>query len=145
MPVALPPFSHTGSSRDQGSIRTQIDRVDRLGREGASKIARGGTGSDVAFPNHLFLHPVGCWHRDDLANRSCGCASAIAAPVDQLLLPHAPPPIARGFAGQLPERGREGGLRGIAKRCCDRHNRLVGVPQHVHGPLEPVLAQPGMR
>ena len=91
MPVTLPPFSHTGSSRDQGSIRTLVDRVDRLGREEACKVARGGTGSDDAFPNHLFLHPVGCWHRDDLADRSCGCARAIAAPVEQLRLTPAAP------------------------------------------------------
>ena len=43
------------------------------------------------------------------------------------------------------ERGGEGGLGGIAERGCDRHDRYVGVAQHVHGLLEPVLAQPGMR
>src|SRR5258708_1856752 len=46
-----------------------------------------------------FLRPVGCGHSDDLADRSCGCARAIAVPVERLLLTRAPPPIARGVAG----------------------------------------------
>jgi hypothetical protein len=31
-------------------------------------------------------------------------------------------------------------LRGLAKRRCNRHDRRIGVAQHVHGRLEPVLA-----
>src|SRR3954447_22838219 len=86
-----------------------------------------------------------CGHHDDLAARSGGCASAIAVIAERLLLPKAPPPIARGFSGQLPERRGEGGLGSITKRGGDRHDRRVGVAQHVHGLLESVLAQPGMR
>jgi hypothetical protein len=33
-----------------------------------------------------------------------------------LLLTHAAAPIAQGFAGQLPEYGRDGSLGGVAKR-----------------------------
>src|SRR6186713_182049 len=64
---------------------------------------------------------------------------------ERWLLSHAPPPAARGFAGQLPERRREGGLGPVAKRCGDGHDGCVSVAQHVHRLLEPVLAQPGMR
>src|SRR5262245_37803939 len=80
----------------------------------------------------FLLHPVGCEHHDGLSDRGYGCARAIAVPVERLLLTPGPPPIARGFAGQLPERRSERGLRGIAERRCDRHDRLVGVTQHVH-------------
>src|SRR3954465_8910837 len=45
----------------------------------------------------------------------------------------APAPIARRFAGQLPECRGESGLRGIAKRCGHRDDRFVALPQHVHG------------
>jgi hypothetical protein len=41
--------------------------------------------SDGAFPDHHLLHPVGCGHGDDLADRSYGCARAIAIPVERLL------------------------------------------------------------
>src|SRR5438128_1498885 len=83
--------------------------------------------------------------RDVLTNQSCGRASAIAVIAERLLLPKASSPIARGFSGQPPERRSEGGLGGITKRGGDRHDRRVGVAQHVHGLLESVLAQPGMR
>ena len=65
--------------------------------------------------------------------------------LQRLLLARASSPIARGFAGQLPERRGKGGLGGIAKRRRDRHDRCVSVAQHLHGLLEPVLAQPRMR
>src|SRR6266850_1722923 len=86
-------------------------------------------------------------HRDGLylADQTCDCPRAIAVPVERLLLTPAPPPIARGFTGQLPERRGKGGLGGVAERRCNRDDRGVGVAQHVHGLLEPVLAQPGMR
>jgi len=58
-----------------------------------------------------------------------------------LLATRAPPPIARGFARELPERR----LRGEAKLRHNRHDRCFGVAQHVHGRLVPVLAQPGTR
>jgi len=90
----------------------------------------------------------GCWHelRDGLylADPTCDCPRAIAVPVERLLLTRASSPIARGFAGQLPERRSEGGLGGIAKCRCDRDDRRVGVAQHVHCLLELVLAKPGM-
>src|SRR5882757_2153828 len=100
----------------------------------------------LSFPRTFACLPW-CWRllRDVLANRICSCASAIAATAEQLLLPNASSPIARRFPGQPPERCSEGCLRGIAKRRCDRHDRCVSVAQHVHGLLEPVLAQPGMR
>src|SRR6476620_8591642 len=90
---------------------------------------------------------VCCWrgHCSDLANWICDCPRAIAVPVERLLLTHAPSPIARRLAGQLSERRGEGGLRRITKRGCNRDNRFVGITQHVHGLLVPVLAQPGMR
>src|SRR5690349_2190512 len=84
-------------------------------------------------------------HGDGLTDQVCRCPRAIAVAVERLLLTHAPPPIARGFAGQLSECRSEGSLRGVAKRRCDRDHRIVGVAQHLHGLLEPVLAQPGMR
>jgi len=52
----------------------------------ARRSRRDRTGADDAFPDHLFLHPVGCGNCDDLADRSCGCARAIAVPVERLLL-----------------------------------------------------------
>src|SRR5437868_13218623 len=100
---------------------------------------------DEVLPDHVCLRLVWLWYGPVLANWICGCPRAIAVPVERLLLTHAPPPIARGLAGELPERRGEGGLGGIAKRCRDRHDRFVAVAQHVHGLLEPVLAQPGMR
>lgn len=59
-------------------------------------------------------------HHDDLSNLTCDCARAIAVAIERLLLNTAPPPIAQGFAGQLPECGREGSLGGVAKRRGDR-------------------------
>lgn len=91
----------------------------------------------------------GCWreHRDDpvLVDQTCDCPRAIAAPVERLLLTPAPPPIARGLAGQFPERRGESGLGGVAEGGCNGDDRRIGIAQHVHGLLEPVLAQPGMR
>src|SRR5579859_69287 len=91
------------------------------------------------------LRRLRCGHGDDLADRSCSCARAIALPAARLLLTHASAPIARRLAGQLFEGGSEGRLRGVAKLRRDRHDRYISVAQHVHGLLEPVLAQPGMR
>src|ERR1700730_4524317 len=88
-----------------------------------------------------------CWrgYRDGLANRDRDCARTIAVVAELLLPTRAPPPIARGFSSQLPERCGEGGFGGIAKRRRHRHDRSIRVAQHVHCLLEPVLAQPGMR
>src|SRR5437879_2431089 len=91
------------------------------------------------------LRVVGVGYGDHLPNRIRDCPRAIDVPVERLLLTRAPPPIARGFTGQLPERRGEGGLGGVAKRRRDGDDRGVGVAQHVHGLLEPMLAQPGMR
>src|SRR5215470_1702758 len=77
-------------------------------------------GLTMLFPIIFLLRPVGCGHRDDLADRRRGCARAIAVPVERLLLTPVSPPIARALAGQLPECRSERGLRGIAKRGCDR-------------------------
>src|SRR3981189_2417548 len=79
------------------------------------------------------LRVVGVGYGDHLPNRIRDCPRAIDVPVERLLLTRAPPPIARSFASQLPERRGEG------------NGRCVGVAQHVHGLLEPMLAQPGMR
>src|SRR4029079_10032226 len=84
-------------------------------------------------------------HGDGLTDQVCRCPRAIAVAVERLRLTYAPPPIARGFAGQLSEGRSKGSLRGVAKRRCDRDDRVVGVAQHLRGLLEPVLAQPGMR
>ena len=105
-------------------------------------IARGPTKFFQIIVSLRLLLP---WHRDDLANWVCSCPRAIDVPVERLLLTRALPPIARGFAGQLPECRGEGRLGGIAKRRCDGDDRRVSVAQHVHCLLEPVLAQPGMR
>jgi hypothetical protein len=43
------------------------------------------------------------------------------------------------------ERRCESGLRRIAKGGPDQRDRFIAVAQHVHGLLEPVLAQPRMR
>src|SRR5215469_12781852 len=59
--------------------------------------------------------------------------------------PHLSSPFTRRFTGHLSEGGGEGSLGGVAERGCDRDDRRVGIAQHVHGLLEPVLAQPGMR
>src|SRR5437016_4913728 len=92
-------------------LRAKPETTDH--RAEADAIARG---LAMLFQIIFFLHPVGCGHRDDLADRSCGCARAIAVPVERLrLTPAVPAPIARGFAGQLLERGNEGGLGGVAK------------------------------
>jgi len=101
--------------------------------------------SDRILPGHRLSPSVaGLGYRDDLPDRHCGYARAIDVTAERLRLAHASPPIARRFAGQLPERGGEGGLGGIAKLRRDRHDRRVGVAQHVHGLLESVLAQPGV-
>src|SRR6266850_7383890 len=65
---------------------TIVDATNR--RRGA--IAWGLT---MVFQIIYFLRPVGCGHDDDLADRSCGCARAIAVLVERLLLTRAPPPI----------------------------------------------------
>src|SRR5215475_517090 len=74
------------------------------------------------------------WAPDDLADRSCRRARAIAVGVERLLLAHAPAAIALGHSGQLPEYGGERGPRGTAKHGCDRQDRLVGVTQRVRLP-----------
>src|SRR3954471_19615934 len=103
--------------------------------------------SDQVLPGHCPSPWLWREQRDGryLADQTRHCPSAIAVPVERLLLTHAPPPIARGFAGQLPERRGEGGLRGVAERRRDRDDRVVGLTQHLHGLFDPVLAQPGMR
>jgi AraC-like DNA-binding protein len=68
------------------------DVADR--RAEARAIARGLT---MLLQIISSLRPVGCGHHDDLADRSCGCARAIAVPVERLLLTSGPPPIARGL------------------------------------------------
>src|SRR5262249_46657078 len=73
-------------------LRAKSDIADQ--RAAAGAIARGLT---MPFQIIFLLRPVGCGHRDDLADRSCGCARAIAAPVERLLPTPAPPPIARSF------------------------------------------------
>src|SRR5262245_53398347 len=40
----------------------------------------------MLFQIIFFLRPVGVKHRDDLADRRCCCARAIAVPVERLLL-----------------------------------------------------------
>src|SRR5262245_12170803 len=40
----------------------------------------------MRFQIIFFLRPVGCGHRDDLADRRCCCARAIDVPVERLLL-----------------------------------------------------------
>src|SRR5262249_33100410 len=72
------------------------------------------------------------WAPDDLADRSCRCARAIAVGVERLLL--APAANALGHSGQLPEYGGERGPRGKAKHGCDRQDRLVGVTQRARLP-----------
>src|SRR5437764_12436844 len=91
------------------------------------------------------LRVVGVGYGDHLLNRIRDCPRAIDVPVERLLLTRAPPPIARSFAGQLPECRGEGGLGGVAKRRCNRDDRRVGVAKHVHCLLEPVLPQPSVR
>src|SRR5438552_7967280 len=91
------------------------------------------------------LHPLSTFDAAKLRDRRCGCASAIDAVAERLLLPDAPAPIARGVAGQLLERRRESCLRSVTKLCGHQLDRRVGIAQHVHGPLEPLLAQPGVR
>src|SRR6185369_11653898 len=58
----------------------------------------------MLFQIIFLLHPVECGHRDDLADRSCGCARAIAVPVGRLLLTPALAPIAR--VSQVPRLAR---------------------------------------
>src|SRR5437879_11025079 len=60
-------------------------------------------------------------------------------------LPRTSSPIAWGFAGQLLERRGERSLGSVAKLRRHRHDRPVGIAQHVHVLLEPMLAQPSMR
>src|SRR3954469_14503369 len=96
------------------------------------------------FPTIICLR-ASFGHGDGLIDQVCRCPRAIAVAVERLLLTHAPAPIARGFAGQLSEGRSEGRLRGVAKRCCDRDDLVVGVAQHLQGLREPVLAQPGVR
>src|SRR5207237_9188168 len=60
-------------------------------------------------------------------------------------LPRTSSPIAWGFAGQLLERRGERSLGSVAKLRRHRHDRPVGIAQHVHGLFEPMLAQPSMR
>ena len=88
-------------------------------------------------PAHI---PVFDCRRPQRSNPVCPCPRAIVAIVERLLLTCASSPIARPLAGQLPECRSEGGLRGIAKRGCDRHDRVVGVAQHFHSLLKLVLA-----
>src|SRR5882672_8791888 len=80
-------------------LRTRPDIADQ--RVEASAIPRGLT---MLFQIIFFLRPVGCGYRDDLAVRSCGCARAIAVPVERLLVTPAPPPIAR--FSQVPRKAR---------------------------------------
>src|SRR5262245_55902318 len=53
----------------------------------------------MLFQIILFLRLVGRGHRDDLADRNCGCARAIAVPVERLPLTPGPQPIARPITG----------------------------------------------
>jgi AraC-like DNA-binding protein len=63
-------------------------------RAEAGAIARG---LRVLFQIIFFLRPVGFGHRDGLADRRCGCARAIAVPVERLL----PTPAASSIAPGL--------------------------------------------
>src|SRR5258706_14963683 len=83
----------TKSETVSAVLRAKPDIADQRAEAGA--IARGLT---MLFQIIFFLRPVRCGHRNDLADRSCGCARAIAVPVERLLLTPAPRPIARGFA-----------------------------------------------
>src|ERR1700761_527233 len=83
-------------------------------------------------------------YRAHLANRLRPCSSAIAAVAERLLLTCTSPPISRSITGQSLECGGERRLGSVAKRNGDGHDRHVGVAQHLHGLLEPVLAQPRM-
>src|SRR5882672_3500585 len=78
-------------------LRAKPNIADQRVEAGA--IARGLT---MLFQIIFFLRPVGCGHRDGLADRSCGCARAIVVPVERLLLTPAPSPIARGCRFWLP-------------------------------------------
>lgn len=155
---AIPGHDGNHGMRSLLGLRRDFDLLaccrGEANRQGKPVQYRGGNDSpsrcicesgDEVLRGHVCIRLCRRGHCGDLADWSCDCPRAIAAPVERLLLPHAPSPIARGFAGQLPERRREGGLGRIAKGGCDRHDRLISVPQHVHGLLETVLAQPGMR
>src|SRR5689334_2122560 len=100
------------------STRSPVADVKRTARESpyavavASPLRRDVMGSRLT----KFLQVILClrlWfgHDDGLIDQSCRCARGIAATVERLLLTQAPPPVARGLAGPLPERGCEGGLR----------------------------------
>jgi hypothetical protein len=66
-------------------LRAKPDIADQ--RTEADAIVRG---LPMLFQIIFFLRPVECGHRDDLAHRRCGCARAIAVPVERLLLMDAP-------------------------------------------------------
>src|SRR5215831_13564829 len=61
---------------DIADLRTETDTIAR--------------GLPMLFQIIIFLRPVESGHRDDLVDRRCGCARAIAVPVERLLLTHAP-------------------------------------------------------
>jgi hypothetical protein len=96
-PIAIA-YVHNQVVNDAGKVGDCLSRLaskTRLcGPARRSRCDR--TGSDDAFPDHLSLRPVGCGHRDDLADRSCGCARSIAVPVERLL-PSLHPATRLGF------------------------------------------------
>src|SRR5204863_581807 len=74
------------------------------------------SGCDFREADQIPGHRVSPWlrgYRDGLTNRARDCPSAIAVVAERLLPLHLPPPIARGFAGELLERCGERGLRGV--------------------------------
>lgn len=95
-PVAIA-YVHNQVVCDAGELGDCLSRLASKARH-CGPARRSGCDRTDAFPNHL-SSPVGCGHRDEITDRSCGCARAIAVPVERLLLTTAPPPIARGFAG----------------------------------------------
>jgi hypothetical protein len=86
-------------------LRAKPDIADRRAEAGA--VARGLT---MLFQAISFLPPVGCGHRDHLADRSCGCARAIALPVERLRLTPAPQSVA-DVAASLPTQAKSRRLR----------------------------------
>jgi len=96
----------------------------------------------MLFQIIFFLHPVGCGYRDDLADRSRGCARAIAVPVERLRLTRL-----RQWLGVSPVSFLNAAAKAIWEEqpsaAAIRHDRIVGVAQHGHGLLELVLTPPG--
>src|SRR4029453_458567 len=69
----------------------------------ATTLRRVVTARGLSFFQAIFLSLFLCRRFAHLTNWICGRPRAIAVAVERLRLKPAPPPIARGFAGQFPE------------------------------------------